>query len=89
MAIPEETVIHVVGECPELDGPRARILAARNRKIRGCPIDPSPRRITIWVIRQDPQRGERADVVRAAAEFAADLVERRQEALRSLQLWRE
>ena len=86
--IPSETVIHILGECPALAAPRARFLDYRKRRLRRSDTEPTPKRIAIWVLRQDPANGEPAGVGRAAAEFAADAIERRRQAMRELNIWK-
>ena len=39
------------------------------------------------MLRHDPERGESAGIGRAAAEFAADMVDKRRQAMRELNIW--
>ena len=86
MPIAEETVVHVLGECPALNGPRKKFLDRRQRKMGG-PDEPEPKRIATWILRDDPEGKQPAEVVRAAAEFAADMMQMRGAACRALNIW--
>ena len=85
--IPRETVVHVLGDCAALEVQRARFVE-RYKQAVGARRHrtPSARRIAIWVLRQDPQRGDPADATRLAMEFAKSVVEVRHDALRRLGL---
>ena len=87
MVIQEETVTHVLGECPELAPARTEYLEKRERRMGRPKVQPKPRRIAVWILRQGGD--EPADILRAGANFAADFYRRRRDALRDLNLWNE
>ena len=82
---PRETTTHFLGECPSLAGPRRKYVQKmqKAKRLKGDK-EPTPRRVSIWLLRAEPGR---ADMVRWAAEFAHEAMAERRRAMAELGLY--